>query len=320
MRLSALGLGLASFTFLSVTGQRVRLTSWNIRYNWDHGVSISDTIKSLPDRLLAPSEYYPSASTERAWIDRRIGVTALLDFQAPAVVSFQEASTMHVQDMQTLLGDHWDWVGLGRDKNGKVGGELNPIFFDNNTPFKPSQYPGAGSVRICTVARLSVEGKNLTVLHTHLDDESDDQRRLGASLIMHRARYEAATTGATVFVKGDMNCPAEGKDNGAYRIFTGTLPPVAIDPTFTSKYSIPTNSSLPSNFAMLDTRGATPRANVVGHFATFTGFHKLGDLSEYGRIDFVFGASHNNWKSVAYKADEALYDDGVYLSDHRPVT
>ena len=25
-------------------------------------------------------------------------------------------------------------------------------------------------------------------------------------------------------------------------------------------------------------------------------------------------------ESVAYKADEALYDDGVYLSDHRPVT
>ncbi|KAG9073973.1 hypothetical protein FRC06_011016 [Ceratobasidium sp. 370] len=194
------------------------------------------------------------------------------------------------------------------------------MFWLTNTPFEFSQYPDAGSVRTCVAARLSVGGKNLTVLHTHLDHESDAQRRLGASLLLHRARYEAATTGATVFVKGDMNSPAEGNDNGAYRIFTGTLPPVAINSTFASRFAIPENSPLPSNFTMLDTRGTTPREKVVGHFATFTGFKELGDMSEYGRIDFVFGDSHANWKSVAYKADEALYDDGVYLSDHRPVT
>ncbi|KAG8745443.1 hypothetical protein FRC10_007986 [Ceratobasidium sp. 414] len=333
MRLSTLGLSLTSLTLLAVTGECIRLTTWNIRYDWDDKIPVSDTIASLPSRLQEPSPYYPRASTERPWSSRRIGVAALLEFQAPAVVSFQEASDHHVRDMKTLLGNDWDWVGLGRD-GGKASGELNPIFFDKtqvqlkswdtfwltNTPFEFSQYPGAGSVRICTVARLSVGDKNLTVVHTHLDDQSDAQRRLAASLIMHRVRYEVATTGATVFVKGDMNSPAEGTDNGAYRIFTGTLPPVAINSTFASKFAIPKDSPLPSNFTMLDTRGTTPRSKVVGHFSTFTGFHRLGDLSEYGRIDFVLGASHDNWKSVAYKADEALYDDGVYLSDHRPVT
>jgi len=83
---------------------------------------------------------------------------------------------------------------------------------------------------------------------------------------------------------------------------------------------VPANRSLPDDFKMLDTRGTTPREKVFGHFATYTGFSNLGDTRPYGRIDFVFGASHVKWESVAYKADEALYDDGVYLSDHRPVT
>ncbi|KAG9087449.1 hypothetical protein FS749_002906 [Ceratobasidium sp. UAMH 11750] len=330
MRLPIFSLGLAA---LLATGQCIRLTSWNIRYDWDDKIPVSDTIASLPSRLKQPSPYYPKASTERPWSSRRIGVAALLQFQASAVISFQEASAHHVRDMKTLLGNDWDWVGLGRD-GGKADGEMNPIFFDKtqvqlkswdifwltDTPFEFSQYPGAGSVRICTAARLSVGGKNLTVLHTHLDHLSDAQRRLGASLILHRARYEAATTGATVFIKGDMNSPTEGQDNGAYKIFTGALPPVAINSTFASRFPIPENSPLPSNFTMLDTRGTTPREKVVGHFATFTGFHNLGDTSEYGRIDFVFGDSHAKWKSVAYMAAEILYDDGVYLSDHRPVT
>ncbi|KAG8728462.1 hypothetical protein FRC10_004961, partial [Ceratobasidium sp. 414] len=74
-----------------------------------------------------------------------------------------------------------------------------------NTPFEVSEYKGAGSVRTRTVVCLSVEGKSVTVVNTHLDHLSDGQRRLATSLIMHRVRYEIATTGATVFVKGDMN-------------------------------------------------------------------------------------------------------------------
>ncbi|KAG9081006.1 hypothetical protein FRC06_005922, partial [Ceratobasidium sp. 370] len=141
-----------------------------------------------------------------------------------------------------------------------------------------------------------------------------------ASLILYRARYEAATTGAPVFVNGDFNSPAEGTDSGAYKILSGALPPVDVNSTFAAKFAVPEDSPLPNNFTMLDTRGTTPRSKVFGHFATYTGFSNLGSTSVYGRIDFVFGASHVNWQSVAYKADEALYDDGVYLSDHRPVT
>ncbi|KAG8703797.1 hypothetical protein FRC09_003935 [Ceratobasidium sp. 395] len=279
--------------------------------------TVADTLSSLPDRLKEPTSFYPDASRERPWSSRRVGVAALLEFQAPTIISFQEALVRQVEDLKKLLGDDWEWVGVGRD-DGKLRGEFSPIFFNktivrlkswdtfwlSNTPFDVSKYPGAGSYRVCTVAHLSVGGKDLTLLNTHFDDQSDDQRRLAASLILYRARYEAATTNSPVFVNGDFNSPAEGADSGAYRIFSGAIPPVAINSTFASKFAVPGKSPLPSNFTMLDTRG----------------FSKPGVTSPYGRIDFVFGASHVNWQSAAYKADEALYDDGVYLSDHRPVT
>ncbi|KAG8715930.1 hypothetical protein FRC08_010014 [Ceratobasidium sp. 394] len=334
MHLSTLGLGLAWLTLFLGTGQCIRLTTWNLRYDSQpDNKTIPDTLASLPDRLREPLIFYPVAWEERPWSLRRVGVAALLEFQAPTIISFQEALVRQVQDLDQLLGDDWDWVGVGRD-DGKSRGEFSPIFFKktlvqlkswdtfwlSNTPFEVSRYPDAGSYRICTVARLCIGGKNLTVLNTHFDDQSDAQRRLAASLVLYRARYEAATTSAPVFVNGDFNSPAEGTDSGAYEIFSGALPPVAINSTFAAKFAVPNDSPLPGNFSMLDMRGTTPRSKVFGHFATYTGFSKLKSTHAYERIDFVFGASHVTWQSTAYKADEALYDDGVYLSDHRPVT
>jgi endonuclease/exonuclease/phosphatase family metal-dependent hydrolase len=77
--------------------------------------------------------------------------------------------------------------------------ESNP---ESNTPFVPSKFPGAGSFRVCTVAHLQPrnDGTKFTVLNTHMDERSEPQRKLAASLILARARYEAVTTDAPVFV------------------------------------------------------------------------------------------------------------------------
>ena len=46
----------------------------------------------------------------------------------------------------------------------------------------------------------------IAVINTHLDNVSDDQRKLGASMVLHRARYEARIRpGVPVFVTGDLN-------------------------------------------------------------------------------------------------------------------
>lgn len=70
---------------------------------------------------------------------------------------------------------------------------------------EPSKYPGAGSYRIANVARFTTGCKTFTLINTHLDDISDDQRQLGASMILTRAKYEAVQSNGPVFVTGDFN-------------------------------------------------------------------------------------------------------------------
>jgi endonuclease/exonuclease/phosphatase family metal-dependent hydrolase len=55
------------------------------------------------------------------------------------------------------------------------------------------------------VAHLTIHGKDVVYLNTHLDDQSNDQRALGASMILLRAKYEVAKTGVPVIVTGDFN-------------------------------------------------------------------------------------------------------------------
>ena len=72
-----------------------------------------------------------------------------------------------------------------------------------------SKFPGAGSVRICTATRLNLlfpgSPTTIVLLNTHLDDQSDDQRQLGASLILQRARFEAVNRKCPIIVTGDFN-------------------------------------------------------------------------------------------------------------------
>ncbi len=185
--------------------------------------------------------------------------------------------------------------------------------FHRKTPFEPSRYPGAGSYRLCTVAQFLMADKKrkFTVFNTHLDDQSEEQRQVGVSLILHRARYEAIMTGWPVFLLGDLNrrvhvlsifimnpshplcSPAEGEDTGAYRIVTGAEDPLPINETFTTKYSIAGDQM--KGFKMLDLRGQTPPEKVSSNFATFTGFTKPGDAAEWKRIDFIFGGDTRGW-------------------------
>ncbi|KAF8752062.1 Endonuclease/Exonuclease/phosphatase family [Rhizoctonia solani] len=287
MRFVGLVLSLVLTATLTVATS-LRLTTWNLRYD------------SQSNNL---TPYYADASHEKPWSTRRIGVAALLKFQGSSIISFQEALVRQVHDLQELLGKEWGWVGIGRD-DGVERGEFSPIFF------KKSVVELKSWDTFWLTCPFVHQWKRFTLLNTHFDDQSDAQRRLAASLILYRAKYEAATTQAPVFVNGDFNSPAEGTDNGAYKIFTGVIAPVAINATFAQKFAVPKNKPLPR-----DSRWSTR-----GSDATREGFSAPGYTNSYGRIDFVFGASHVKWQSVAYKADEVLYDDGIYLSDHRPVT
>jgi len=233
--------------------------------------------------------------------------------------------------MAELLGDDWTWIGVGRG-DGVSAREFNPIFYKksvfklinldtfwlSSTPTKPSRYPGAGLNRICTTARFlsRISSKPLTLLNTHLDNVSDDQRKYGASLSLIRGRFEAAISRGPVMLTGDFNSPPTGSSSGAYEIVTGKTPPVKVDRKFTEKYT-PTGDAFP-DFKFLDIRAETPRFGVSGNFATFTGWSPIV-TKEWERIDFVFGGNNPGWKSTAYKVGAGMSDDGMMHSDHRPV-
>lgn len=86
-------------------------------------------------------------------------------------------------------------------------------FWLSHAPFKPgSLFPGAGTTRIATIAHFRLVDPSptgtaeLVLLNTHLDHVSDDQRRLGAAMVLRRAQHEAhAKPGVPIFVTGDLN-------------------------------------------------------------------------------------------------------------------
>ncbi|KAI3612979.1 endonuclease exonuclease phosphatase family protein [Moniliophthora roreri] len=310
-----------------------RVASWNLRFDSKpDNISVQDSISALPDPL-EPFGFL-NGSAERPWSTRRLRVAETLLSEGIQIAGFQEALVRQVNDLAELFGDDWSWIGIGRD-DGVEAGEFSPIFYKksaitllsndffwlSNTPFEPSKFPGAGSFRICSAARFTLNDgiapRNFSLLNTHLDDQSDDQRRLAASLLLTRARFEAVTTGNPVFITGDFNSPSFGDDSGAYDIITGAANPVPINATFAEKFAVGDDEA--PDFKMVDLRGKAPRERVSRNYATFTGFTAPADTSSWTRIDFILGGSNAGWNIDSYKVLSALQDDGMLSSDHRPV-
>ncbi|KAJ7127312.1 Endonuclease/exonuclease/phosphatase [Mycena crocata] len=309
-----------------------RMVSYNLRFDSKpDNITVQQSLANLPNPLIQPT--FLNLTAEQPWSLRRLHVAEHLISNGISLAGFQEALVRQVTDLAELLGSDWDWVGVGRN-DGVAAGEFSPIFYKksdirlisndsfwtSNTPFEPSKFPGAGSFRICTVAHLQLTTGNrtkFTYLNTHMDDQSDAQRQLASSLILQRARFEAATTKEPVLVTGDFNSPPTGTDSGAYSIITAAIPPVSINATFAKKFAVePTDEP---HFAMLDLRSQAPRRAVRSTFATFTGFTSAGDTSKWTRIDFLFGGTNLGWTVDGYKVESARTDDGVLASDHRPV-
>lgn len=194
-------------------------------------------------------------------------------------------------------------------------------FWLSTTPFEPSKFAGAGSYRVCTAARFTIcaTKQNFTLLNTHLDEQSAEQRALGLSLVLHRAKYEAITTGSPVLLTGDFNSPPS--DQG-YQIITGAESPKPVNGTFRRRFDWSSdNDEELDNFAMQDLLGQVePRYRIGGNYATFTDFQlDVGNSSEFDRIDYIMAGSNGGWKALQYRVGGSLGDDGVYHSDHRPV-
>lgn len=132
------------------------------------------------------------------------------------------------------------------------------------------------------------------MINTHFDEQSADQRALGASLILHRAKYEAIKTHSPVFLTGDFNSPVSDE---AYKIITGAKPPKLLNQTFLDRYNWTYAEGVGfENFTMQDLLGQVePRYRFGSNFATFTDFLPLGDTTEFQRIDYVMAGNNGDW-------------------------
>lgn len=293
--------------------------------------SIRQSIDEL-DWVLPPEPSYYANITEQPWSLRRLYVANDLRSHNVDIFGGQELLERQVSDLSILLGTEFEWVGVGRE-DAKTAGEFAPIFYRKSklkllewdtfwltdTPFDVSKYPDAGSYRIATAARFRTESdKPLTVINTHLDEQSAAQRKLGLSLILHRAKYESIKTHAPVLLTGDFNSPVT---DDAYQVLTGVKHPVQLNSTFLDRYSWSAKEEKGfEDFKMVDLLGKVePWQRLSSNYATFTDFLAPGNTSEYSRLDYIMADSHSHWDAASYRVEDNLSDNGVYHSDHKLV-
>jgi len=198
----------------------------------------------------------------------------------------------------------WTYIGVARE-DGRKSGEYSPIFFRpsiwkllefrtiwlSETPEKPSKGWDAASTRILTIGVLKhlKSKQKLIAMNTHLDDQGTLARQNAAKLILkHIKLYRTKYAGTHLFLAGDFNSKIDGE---AYMVVT-------------SKHS-----------SMYDVHNLVSKEQIYGNLNTFTGF---GD-DEPQRIDFVFVDNDKRWRTEGYGVLANLFEDGVFLSDHRAV-
>lgn len=216
-------------------------------------------------------------------------------------------------------GPFWAHVGVGRD-DGATEGEYSPIIYPiqtyellhnetvwlSPTPDRPSKGWGAGSIRILTVGvfqHKQTQRRHIAA-NTHLDNESSESRFESIKIILSTLRKVHAQWSQDrqlgVFLTGDFN---SFPDQEAYL-------------------------SMKDDGWLRDLHEEVPAQKRYGEDVTFTGFKPEDWQDERGRIDYIwFGpcgvssaaGGSDPWSAMGYAILPNVFDNGIYLSDHRAV-
>lgn len=298
---------------------------------------------STPIRILTHNIRYATTSPfpgEEPWSIRCPLLCSSLFFNTinppTTFICLQEVLNSQLTDILYYLNNstrpcektdrEWAYIGVGRD-DGQTAGEYSPILYHPSiwklVRFRtywmsdsPGQPPadgkpswGAGSIRICTVGifELRSTGQRLIVMNTHLDDQSSESRSKSAKLLLRivdreedlRAFNDFIEVGKEravipVILAGDMNSTPEQE---AYQTLTAE------------------DSSLE------DVELKIPKDLRYGNELTFTSFGTVDDTP--AKLDFIFLNNKGEGKGLLEPKTFAVlpnkFDDGVYISDHRPV-
>ena len=167
------------------------------------------------------------------WETREPLVRRILAAEQPTLLGVQEALADQVEVVAAGLGQHYSWVGHGRDPAG--GGEAGPIFYDtrrleltgwrqlalSSTPDTPGSRSWGNLVpRVVVSAEFTdrATGTRLLAFNTHFDHLSRKSRLESAGYILTLCRTAStADPTAAIVVTGDFNT---GVDSAAYRRLT----------------------------------------------------------------------------------------------------
>ena len=272
----------------------------------------SGAAKSFDLRLMTYNIRYAAQNPtgdEKPWSVRRPLMAAQLDHEfagrPDSLVCFQEALYEQVENLKTDLGDGWNYVGVGRD-DGDKGGEFSPIFYQSsewklqeNKTYWLSETPDVvGSVgwdaalpRIVTVAKFQHRETKTPLVYmcTHFDHRGQVAREQSAELLVDIAdEWSGSGKSRTpIFLGGDLNVDPS---NPAYQ-------------TLASKLN--------------DAKDVVPKEHHYGHDMTYTGFDH--DTSNDSEIDHIFVKDPSGLGWISFAVLNTLFDDDVFISDHRPV-
>lgn len=147
--------------------------------------------------------------------------------------------------------------------------------------------------------------------NTHFDDKGPIAREESAKLIIKNSQHLLKSDSDTVILTGDLNC--EEKDE-PYQLFTGRRYHEK-----SSKIDVAHGLFCDSRYEIC--RPHAPNTTSFGHSATFTGFNSS---VKPVRIDYILISDNALVKTKSIKVlnhgvMSNRYDDGLYISDHRPI-
>ncbi|KAF2822303.1 endonuclease/exonuclease/phosphatase [Ophiobolus disseminans] len=303
---------------------QLRILSFNIRYAttspFTNEKPWSERFPLIMNQLHHETRYMSGAS-----LNTSHSLSSVIPVPTAAIICLQEVlhsqltDILHSLNGSTPTGDPmhgpiWAPIGVGRD-DGYTKGEYSPIIYPialfhllhsetvwlSPTPEKPSIGWDAGSIRILTIAVLECKatGRRVLASCTHLDNAGSESRKHSVEIILRtlkRVEKDWMNDGTLpIFLAGDFNSFPEQE---AYLLMSQ------------SEY-------------MYDLREFVQRQRRYNDPITFTGFEPEKDKDEQGRIDFVWlgpkDSKNCSWAVDGYAVLPNVFDDGIYLSDHRCV-
>ena len=176
--------------------------------------------ETAPIRVMAFNLRYARMTGKHSWLRRAPAVQQVIERHAPDLIGTQEGLYPQLQSLAARIPDY-RWIGLGRE--GGSRGEFMAVFY-RAARFTPLEFDhfwlsdtpdtigskgwGNNVVRMVTWVRFRDRetGRDLVLINTHFDHESQPSREKSAALLAKRIGEIAAES--RVIVTGDFNADA----------------------------------------------------------------------------------------------------------------